>query len=145
MNRSFMRLLVVVSLMALGILYLLSVVFNYLSGVEATTQILLIAAIGAGLIGASYAMFYGKKVGWLLALAFVTFDAIVNVYYGVYLALLVDAVLIVLLVLVSGEYGITLYTKKPSVPVPPPSKPISVSYELTIDRERKFVRRRGLR
>ena len=142
MSKSFLRLLVVVSLMALGILYLLSVVFNYMSGVEATTQI--IAAIGVGLVASSYAMFYGKKVGWLLALAFVAFDAIVNVYYGVYLALLVDAVLIVLLVLVSGEYGITLYTKKPSVPVPPPSKPISVSYELTIDRERKFVRRRGM-
>ena len=141
MNRSFMRLLVVVSLMALGILYLLSVVFNYLSGVEATTQIL-IAAIGVGLVASSYAMFYGKRIGWILALIFTTFDATVNIYYNVYVALVVDAILIFLLILVANEFGISIYAKKPMTPVPPPSKPLSTAFMQVIDNEMRFVRRK---
>ena len=141
MDRSFMRLLVVVSLMALGILYLLSVVFNYLSGVEATTQIL-IAAIGVGLVASSYAMFYGKRIGWILALIFTTFDATVNIYYNVYVALVVDAILIFLLILVANEFGISIYAKKPMTPVPPPSKPLSTAFMQVIDNEMRFVRRK---
>ena len=142
MNKSFLRLLVVVSLMALGLLYLLSATFNYMSGVEATTQILLIATIGVGLVASSYAMFYGKRIGWILALIFTTFDATVNIYYNVYVALVVDAILIFLLILVANEFGISIYAKKPMTPVPPPSKPLSTAFMQVIDNEMRFVRRK---
>jgi len=146
-EKPFLAVLLTVVFLALGVMGLLSVMLYI--GVELTEEmqlmLLLTAVLGVGYIVAGYGLYQRATWGWVLAAAFTVLNLIGNILYESYLAITVDAIIMVLLLLTAKHYGITFLAKpaktvKPSTIVPPPSAPVAAFVEPK--KEKRFVRRK---
>lgn len=144
-EKPFLAVLLTVVFVALGVLGILSAALFL--GTELTeemrTEVLLTAVLGVGYLLAGYGLYRGAGWGWVLATAFTMLSFVGNYYCSNYLALVVDATILVLLLLTARHYGIAFFGKsaKPATPAPPPSAPIAAAF--TIPRnEKRFVRRK---
>jgi len=148
MGRSFLSVLATVVVVALGVLSLLTSLTYLMGGVTEESYRLFLyvsLAVGAGYVLAGYGLYKGSRWGWFLATALVAFNllgsAALYIYgYEVsYVSLFVDALVLVLMILTSREYGVGVpRLSKPSTPVPPPSAAIA-----SVEKPRKFVRRKA--
>jgi len=144
-EKPFLIVLLTVVFVALGMLGLLSTMLFI--GVELTEEmqltLLLVAVLSIGYLVAGYGLYKGATWGWVLAVAFTVLNLVGNILYETYIAVMIDAAILVLLLLTAKHYGITLFGKptKPATPAPPPSVPIAAAF--TIPRnEKRFVRRK---
>ena len=144
-EKPFLVVLLTIVFVALGVLGILSAMLFV--GIELTpemqTMVLLTAVLGIGYLVAGYGLYRGAKWGWILATAFTVLSLVGNYLYASYLAVMIDAAILVLLLLTAKYYGITLFGKptKPATPAPPPSAPIAAAFALPKN-EKRFVRRK---
>lgn len=144
-EKPFLVVLLTIVFVALGVLGILSAMLFV--GTELTeemqTMVLLTAVLGIGYLVAGYGLYRGAKWGWILATAFTVLSLVGNYLYASYLAVMIDAAILVLLLLTAKHYGITLFGKptKPATPAPPPSAPIAAAFTIPKN-EKRFVRRK---
>jgi len=125
---------------SLGLLELLLALTSlFITPAENTLQVITSAVISTGFLIMGYALYKGLKSGWVVSLCLAFLDAVVNIYYGTYHLLVIDATLILTLLLVAKHYTVL---GRPVVksPVPPPSAPLAIA--IVPKEERKFVRRK---
>lgn len=146
-EKPFLVLLLTVVFVALGVLGLLLTLM--LATVPLTEEmqltVMVSAAVSIGYLVAAYGLYKGYRWGWILAAAFTVLNIVGNIFYGTYLALLIDAMLFVLLLLTAKHYGIPFFGKptKPATPAPPPSAPVAAAFMFMEPRSSKrFVRKK---
>jgi len=144
-EKNFLVILLTTVFIALGVLGILSAMLFI--GTELTEEmqvkILLTTVLGIGYLVAGYGLYRGNKWAWFLATAFAVLGLVGNILYASYLAVMVDAAILVLLLLTAKYYGIPLFGKptKPVTPAPPPSAPIAAAFAIP-KKEKRFVRRK---
>jgi len=144
-EKPFLVVLLTTVFVALGVLGILSAALFL--GTELTeemqAEVLLTAVLGMGYLVAGYGLYRGAKWGWFLATAFTVLSLVGNYLYESYLAVMIDAAILVLLLLTARYYGITFFGKptKPATPAPPPSAPIAAAFAIPRN-EKRFVRRK---
>ena len=144
-EKPFLVLLLIVVFVALGVLGLLLTLM--LATVPLTEEmqltVMVSAMVSVGYLVAAYGLYKGYRWGWILAATFTALNIVGNIFYGTYLALLIDAMLFVLLLLTAKHYGIPFFGKptKPATPAPPPSAPIAAAFAIPRN-EKRFVRRK---
>ena len=107
---------------------------------EAWLLLLSSVFVSVAFIATAYGLYKGSKWAWTIGFALAVLSMIANVIYGYYLALMVDAILIVLLLATAKHYGIKVLGKAkiPSA-IPPASKPIATILPY---KEYRFIRRK---
>jgi len=146
-EKPFLVLLLTIVMISVGVLDVVtSIPFLLEATEEVRTMMMVSAVLGIGFIVAGYGLYRGLATGWILALVFTVLNIFVNVYYGSYPALFVDALIIALLAVTARRYGIlgkrvARPVTRPATPVPPPSAPIAAAFTIPKNGKR-FVRRK---
>jgi len=148
-GKSFLATLSAIVFVVLGIAMVLSTL-QYLSAGEVQVEVLATLFSGLLYIMAGYGLYKGYKWGWMLAMILVVLNLLGIIYLWmqgreiVYLSLLINAVLFLLLLVVSKEYGVFIgKPSRPSTPAPPPSAPISaVASVEPVERRNIYVKRK---
>ncbi|RLF08487.1 MAG: hypothetical protein DRJ60_00050 [Thermoprotei archaeon] len=146
-EKPFLVVLLTAVFVALGVLGILSAMLFLGIGLteEMQTVVLLTAVLGIGYLVAGYGLYREARWGWLLATAFTVLSLVGNYLYASYLAVMIDATILVLLLLTAKHYGIPLFGKPSqpasASPVPPPSAPIAVAFAIPKE-EKRFVKRK---
>jgi len=146
-EKPFLVVLVTVVFIALGVMGLLSATL-YISVLGELTEeeiatLLLAVVMGFGYLVAGYGLYKGEKWGWYLGTAFTVLNIFGNIYFGTYLAITVDAIILLLLLLTAKHYGITIFGRpaRPATPVPPPATPIVSAFGIPKE-EKRFVKKK---
>lgn len=147
-EKPFLVLLLTVVFVALGVLGLLlslTVLSAQPLPEDAELRLAVSMLLSAGYLVTAYGLYRGARWGWVLATGFTLLDLAGNLLYGTYLALLVDALLLVLLLLTAKHYGVAIFARpsRPATPTPPPSIPVAAAF--TVPRSgKRFVRRKRI-
>lgn len=137
----FLSTLAGVAILVLGAFSILYALLLWSAGAPSQDQttLILLAVYGAGMVASAYGLLKGFKWGWILATLLVALNTASSLIYGNTLALIVNATILLLLLLVAKQYMTRPF--KPTPPVPPPSAPLPHYVHHTVDNHR-FVRRK---
>jgi hypothetical protein len=131
----FLRLLLTVLFIAMGVLSLLLTLVYAYGAPSLTFETILTIMLGVGMIIAGYGLYAGTKWGWLLAVLFAILNIIGSYVLGNTFALVLHIAILVMLLLTAKQYTI-------HVPGTPPAI-IKATIFVNERGENKFVKRKN--